>query len=179
MVAAGEREPRAVPADERQALAELARVLDQDIGLLRLTAGHPSRTFELPDAARALLRDIVYTLAQGRAVTLSSVGEVLTVEEAANILSVSRPYLIKLLEQGEIPSERAGTQRRMRLNDLLAYKRERDRERRQGLLRLVEISEELGLYDLPIEPGDLLDDADDEGEDGDGPGTPPADPAAR
>jgi excisionase family DNA binding protein len=80
---------------------------------------------------------------------------VLTTLEAADVLNVSRPSVVKLLEHGESPFETVGSRRRVRRDDLMAYKRVRDEERRRGLQRLVEMSEELGLYDLPIGPGDL------------------------
>jgi excisionase family DNA binding protein len=157
MVAAGEREPRSIPLEERQALTELARALDRADGTLSVTVGDTGRTFELPDAAARLLRDIVHALARGRAVSLHSVGDVLTTQEAADLLNVSRPYVVKILERGDIPFEWVGTHRRVRLEDLLAYRRRRDAERRAALDRLTQISQELGLYDMEIDEDDLLD----------------------
>jgi excisionase family DNA binding protein len=162
-IAAGEREPQSATREEQQALAELARALDQASRIRLLAADDPGRTFALPDVAARLLRDIVHQLSRGRAVTLQSVGETLTTQEAADLLNVSRPYVVKLLERGEIPFGMVGARRRVRRDDLLAYKRLRDRERRRGLQRLVEMSEKLGLYDLSIGPEDL-----EEGELGEG-----------
>jgi excisionase family DNA binding protein len=71
----------------------------------------------------------------------------LTTHQAADLLNVSHPYLIKLLEQGDIPFNRAGTHRRIGLDDLLAYKQRRDAERRLALTELTQLSEEFGLYD--------------------------------
>lgn len=70
----------------------------------------------------------------------------LTTQEAADILNVSRPYVVKLLEQGDIPYVKAGAHRRIRFDDLMAYKARRDATRRSALSRLTRMSEDLGLY---------------------------------
>lgn len=71
----------------------------------------------------------------------------LSVDEAAEILNVPRPYLTRLLNRGEIPYHTAGKRRRINLRDLLAYKQKRDAERRQALDELTRVSQEVGLYD--------------------------------
>jgi excisionase family DNA binding protein len=63
------------------------------------------------------------------------------------MLNISRPYLIKLLEQGDIPFTKTGTHRRVRFSDLMEYKKYRDSERRKGLAELTQLSQELGLYE--------------------------------
>ena len=68
--------------------------------------------------------------------------------EAADILNVSRPYLIKLLESGEIPFRKVGTHRRIQMEDLMAFKKSSDERSRKAMNDLVALSEELGLYDL-------------------------------
>ena len=70
-----------------------------------------------------------------------------TTQEAANLLNVSRPYLVKILEQGVIPSVKVGTHRRIRFEDLDMYKRQRDAGRRKSLAELTQMSQDLGLYD--------------------------------
>jgi excisionase family DNA binding protein len=69
----------------------------------------------------------------------------LTTQQAAEFLNVSRPYLIKLLESGQIPFRRVGTHRRIRFRDLRLYKSQDDLERRQAD-ELTQLSQELGLY---------------------------------
>lgn len=86
-------------------------------------------------------------MAHGKAVTLVSSGRMLTTQQAADILNVSRPFLIRLLELGELPFVKVGSHRRIRLDELIAYKRLRDAQRRQGLARLTQLGAEMGDYD--------------------------------
>jgi excisionase family DNA binding protein len=102
---------------------------------------------ELPESVFHILRQVVHQLAQGKAVSIVPVGQELTTQEAADILNVSRPYLVKLLEQGDIPFTRTGTHRRVRFGDLMAYKQQRDSERRRALAELTQMSQDMGLYD--------------------------------
>lgn len=80
----------------------------------------------LPRQALALLRDILVEMAQGNAVTIVPTHAELTTQEAANILNVSRPHLIKLLSDNVIAYSKTGTHRRIRYQDLMAYKAERE-----------------------------------------------------
>lgn len=115
---------------------------------LRVTSLEMSETIELPARAVALLKDILEAMAAGHGMTLIPLHAELTTMEAADILNVSRPYLIKLLERGEIPFHKVGRHRRVRMNDLLAYKEESDRKSRAAMDELVALSQDLGLYDL-------------------------------
>ena len=71
----------------------------------------------------------------------------LSTQEAADILNVSRPYLVGQLETGKIPFVKVGAHRRIRFNDLMEYKQRRDAERKRGLAEIAHISEDEGLYD--------------------------------
>jgi excisionase family DNA binding protein len=78
------------------------------------------------------------------------VGHLLTTQEAAELLNISRPYLVKLLDVGTIPFERPeglGSHRRIRFEDLMEYKHKRSAERKQQLKRLTQLSQETGFYD--------------------------------
>lgn len=107
--------------------------------------GMSGEKVELPESVFLLLCQIVPHLMAGHAVSLVSVHQELTTQEAADLLNVSRPFLIGLLERGEIPYIHVGKHRRIRFGDLLAYKERRDAARRQHLDRLTRLSQEYGL----------------------------------
>jgi excisionase family DNA binding protein len=101
---------------------------------------------EVPTSVREVLVRVVRELAEGNAVTVLPVHAELTTQEAADLLNVSRPYLIGLLDDHVLPCTRtAGQHRRLRLADVLAYKRIRDAERRAALDEMSEEAERLGL----------------------------------
>ncbi len=102
---------------------------------------------ELPPSLLQALEQVVHYLELNEAVLIIPADRELTSQAAANFLNVSRPYLIKLLEEGEIPFTKTGTHRRVRQHDLLMYKRQRDLQRQQALSRLTQLSQDMGLYD--------------------------------
>jgi excisionase family DNA binding protein len=135
----------------------------QDIELIKRVANdlaaHPDRNryvlvddtdgvqMQLPASLVRVLVEAASQLAQGNSVAFLHYEQELTTQQAADLLSVSRPYLIKLLENGQIPYHHVGSHRRIRMGDLLDYKRSRDRLRRDHLNELVRVSESLGLYE--------------------------------
>lgn len=86
-------------------------------------------------------------LARGDVVAVTPVQTFLGTIEAADLLNVSRPYLVQLLDRGEIPFTMVGTHHRIAFGDAMAYKRRRAATRRAALTRLAQMSEELGLHD--------------------------------
>jgi excisionase family DNA binding protein len=90
-------------------------------------------TLNLPPFAARLLFDALTALADGHAVTVVPIPAELTTQEAADILNVSRPHLIKLLDERKIPYRRVGNRRKVMLEDVLRYKRSDD-QFRQGIL---------------------------------------------
>lgn len=106
----------------------------------------------LPAEVVEILRDVVEAMAQGQAVTIAPVHQRLTTQEAADLLGVSRPTLVKLLESGEIPFEQPGRHRRIRLVDVLAYRERASVERRAALDRMVEIADEADMYERTATP---------------------------
>ncbi len=109
--------------------------------------GSQGQEMVLPESLVSLLRQVVHQLARHKVVTVVPLNRELTTQEAAELLNVSRPYLVRLLDQGAIPYTRTGTHRRIRFDDLMRYKAERDAAREQALDELTRINQEMGLYD--------------------------------
>lgn len=141
----GEQMVVAVSEDERSELRLLDELLTQ--GDLRTPLiGSSGEQVELPDAALNALRLIVHHLAQGQAVTLIPADTLLSTQQAADILHISRPSLVALLERGELPFERTGVHRRIRSNDVLAYKRNRYIQRKRALDEVDALVQAVGEY---------------------------------
>jgi excisionase family DNA binding protein len=104
---------------------------------------------EIPMAALRMLKDLLVQLSLGHSVTLMPIHAELTTQEAADLLSVSRPYLVSLLESGKLAFHKAGTHRRVVLKDLLAYKKQQEQDSDVAMAELAKEAQELGLgYDL-------------------------------
>ena len=102
-------------------------------------------TVAIPVVAFRLLADILTEMAQGNAVTLMSVHAELTTQQAAELLNVSRPFLIRLIEEGKIPFRKVGTHRRIRFDDLMGYKQNVDRDRLKALEELAAEAQKHGM----------------------------------
>jgi excisionase family DNA binding protein len=96
----------------------------------------------LPAGAVALLMDILEAMAAGRGISLIPENAELTTVEAAEVLNVSRPFLIKLLTKGALPHRKVGKHRRIRMEDVMAYKSRIDQERESVLDQLTADAQE-------------------------------------
>jgi excisionase family DNA binding protein len=132
----------------RESLRQISDILTLDMSALRIRIQglrHPGSEIELPASAVRVLAKVLAEMAQGHAVALLPVQAELTTQQAADILSVSRPFLIGLLEQRKIPFRLVGQHRRVRLDDLLAYQRKDDENRRRIADELTADAQELGV----------------------------------
>ena len=98
----------------------------------------------LPRPAAVMVAQVLALLAKGQGVQIMPDRAMLTTQQAADAINVSRPYLIKLLERKEIPYEMVGTHRRIAFADLQVYKRNDDRRRLKAIDELTALGEELG-----------------------------------
>ncbi len=145
------REPIVPTAQDAAIAREASRMLAPYIDHLenlRFQVGEERKAAQklsLPASAIRLLLDLLTEMAAGNAVTLIPVHAQLTTQQAADVLNVSRPFLVSLLEEGKIPHVKVGTHRRILFEDLMRYKNSIDRERRKALDELVTQSEALGM----------------------------------
>jgi len=100
----------------------------------------------IPRPTAILFAQILAALAEGQGVQIIPKDTELTTQQAADLLNVSRPYLISLLESGQIPYRKVGRHRRITFENLMEYKRHDDLKRRAAADDLAQLSEELGLY---------------------------------
>lgn len=135
-------------ADQRQVL-ELYQKIQRSRAKL---VGPDGKTQNLPVSLYEFLVKLIADLCEGQSVAIVQNDAQLTTVEGARMLGVSRQFLIKLLERGDIPHHMVGTHRRIYVRDLLAYKAKRDSNRRKILDDLTRAEAEEGLYDL--EPPD-------------------------
>jgi excisionase family DNA binding protein len=133
------RDPIALPADD-DVLSEVEGQLEQ--GPIHLTNAR-GEALDLPEELRDLLLRGVHEMRRGNRVSLLSFGRLLTTQQAAELLGMSRPYLIRLLERGELPYEMVGTHRRIELDDVLRYRQERYERRRAALREILQEAESL------------------------------------
>ncbi len=137
----------ALHTEETEQISQLNQVLKKEKIPARLVT-EEGEQLSIPEEVYQLLRYSVALLASGQRIQLLSQSQQLTTQEAADLLNVSRPYLIKLLELGEIPYTKVGTHRRINLEDVLKYKEKRDHQRRQTLDELIVMTSEAGLYKM-------------------------------
>jgi len=102
---------------------------------------------KLPKKALALLGKILKAMSEGNPISIVPVATEVTTQSAAEILSCSRPHLVKLLEEGKIPYSKVGKHRRLLIEDVLKYKQQSKAEQKQHLIDLMNMDEDSGLYD--------------------------------
>ena len=107
--------------------------------------GPDAETVTLPEVVARMLLHILDEMAHGNAVALVPLHAELTTQQAADMLNVSRPFVVRLIEDGRLPHRKVGTHRRVRVDDLMAYRRRAEADRDAALLELAEETHRLGL----------------------------------
>lgn len=131
------------PEPDTQKIKHLETMLEKAYPKL---VGGDGEELPLPDSVYQMLRHAIHLMAEGRAVSLVPRDHHLSSQEAADLLNISRPHLYTLLDQGQISYIKVGTHRRIRFEDAMNYKRQRDGQRRQALAELTAMSQDLGFY---------------------------------
>ncbi len=127
----------------RESSRQLAPFATQDLRIKIQGSNQPA--LELPAAAVRLLVHLLTQMAEGNAVTLMPIHAQLTTQQAADLLGVSRPFLVKLLDEQRIPFHKVGTHRRVLFRDLMAYKARTDGARHEALDELTRQAQDLDM----------------------------------
>jgi excisionase family DNA binding protein len=136
-----------VAADEaeKRELATIERTLERP-GKARLV-GPGNEQMIIPDSLYSVLLEAVKQLSEGNGIAVLPYMQELTTQQAADILNVSRPHVVSLVDSKQIPHHAVGSHRRIYLKDLLEFKHRRDHHRRQAIQEMGNVAEELDIYD--------------------------------
>jgi len=143
------KKPISLPDSEKQQIHALERALRRGVPALVTPLGE---RIEIPSAIFAVLTTAVGLMSRGQAITLVPDNQAITTQRAADILGMSRPFLIKQLDAGLIAHHRVGNQRRVYLRDVLEFARMRDEQRLAALNGLARDAFEAGMYDKNVFP---------------------------
>ena len=143
-----EENPQRSPLEgEKNRVLELLEttIQEEEPSCLNVKIGEEEVDMPLPRDLMTVILEVLTDVAQGHSVSVGPEEEELTTSEAAELLNVSRPHLVKLLEEGEIPFRKVGTHRRVRREDVLEYKRRQRKEAEEAMQNLADQAQELGL----------------------------------
>jgi excisionase family DNA binding protein len=143
------QEPITLPLLEQQQVQDLERMLHLGIPALVSPSGE---RLNLPHTVYEVFTKVVELMAHGQSITLVPDKQVVTTQRAADLLGMSRPFFIKLLETGVMAHHRIGNQRRVYLRDVLEFAKKRDEERQTALDRLSRDAFNAGLYESTAIP---------------------------
>lgn len=134
---------KAVIALRRSAYGSIVR--DSARGTVPVYFEHLQTQLDIPEGAFELLVKILNYMKEGKSLSLVAQENEISTQHAAEMLNVSRPHVVKLLENGEIPFHKVGSHRRIKLDDLLAYQRKIQEEREKALQDLANEAQDLDL----------------------------------
>jgi excisionase family DNA binding protein len=140
------------PADLMRFARDLAGLSGSEDPARARLVGPQGEEIEIPSELYDVLRDVVDALSQGMAISIAPHNTMLTTQEAADLLNISRPTLVRLLTEGEIPHMMRGRHRRVLLRDILDHQERTRIERQRVLDEMVTEGEADGLYDATAVP---------------------------
>jgi excisionase family DNA binding protein len=144
--------PVTAPPKQQAQVAALSRAMEGMVKPPKRRApkcqlvGPNGTATSIPESVFYILERVAEVLARGDAVTVVPVGKEVTTQQAADLLNVSRQYLVRLLDEGRIPYRKTGKHRRLRIEDVLSFKEQRDKDRRAGLRELSRLTQDFGGY---------------------------------
>ena len=139
------REDQRIAKTSVDRLRKASQKLGQSGKSVGITLEHSHETVRLPRKAISLLSTILSNMAAGKSMALISSDATIGTQEAADFLEVSRPYIVRLLEKGEIPFSKVGTHRRIKVSDLVVYQKKMNFTRSKQLNFLAKQAQELNL----------------------------------
>jgi excisionase family DNA binding protein len=142
-------DPISIPEAQGAQIRDLRRLVQRGNAKL---VGPDGNQIAIPEPVHDLLLMILKNLQAGKAVSIVPEHQQLTTQRAADILGVSRPFLVRLLENGDMPFHMVGSHRRIYLRDLLDYKRRRDAARHEAINNMARAEMEAGTYDKVVLP---------------------------
>jgi excisionase family DNA binding protein len=148
--------PVAAPPEQRAQVAALSRAIEGMVQPPKRRApkcrlvGPNGEATTIPESVFYVLERVAEVMARGDSITVVPVGKEVTTQQAADLLNVSRQYLVRLLDEGRIAFRKTGKHRRLRIEDVLAFKEQRDKDRRAGLRELSRLTQDFGGYDAEL-----------------------------
>lgn len=148
--------PVCAPPEQQAQVLALSRALDDMLHTRKrrppkcLLVGPKGESIALPESVFYVLERVAEVLARGDSITVVPVGKEVTTQQAADLLNVSRQYVVKLIDEDRIPCRKTGKHRRLLIENVLAFKEKRDKDRRSGLRELSRLTQEFGGYDAEL-----------------------------
>ncbi len=148
--------PVAAPPEQQAQVVALSRAMEGMVHAPKRRAprcqlvGPNGEATAIPESVFYVLERVAEVMARGDAITVVPVGKEVTTQQAADLLNVSRQYLVRLLDEGRIPFRKTGKHRRLRIEDVLSFKDQRDKDRRAGLRELSHLTQDFGGYDREL-----------------------------
>ena len=139
------KEEQKVAMESYNALAEVLGRLHKDNPEIEIEETNDK--IRIPLKALKLLAKILKVTSQGKPISIIPIATEMTTQAAADLLGCSRPHLVKLLEEGEIEYTKIGKHRRVKFEDVVAYKKKMKTKQQELLIKIMNADEESGLYD--------------------------------